>query len=118
MSSSVGGASEGDGNQETKTSPNPLEQIFNQSMSRIACSLPQPLLTVLGTIEEYLDDYFECIRHGSTVRKELIYGILNFFSCAYILPVIPSVMYKAGYESVPSYCISALMTGILMYKIW
>jgi AGZA family xanthine/uracil permease-like MFS transporter len=61
---------------------------------------------------DFLEDFFECIRAGSTVEVEVFAGIINFFSCMYILAVIPSQMQKAGYDSERSAAVISLVTGV------
>lgn len=63
-------------------------------------------------IANYLDDYFECTRAGSTVETEIFAGIINFFSCMYIIAVLPPSFARAGYDSLAVACAISLMCGI------
>ena len=63
-------------------------------------------------IATLLDDHFECTRYGSTVETEIFAGIINFFSCMYIIAVVPPSFEKAGYDSLSVACAISLMCGI------
>jgi AGZA family xanthine/uracil permease-like MFS transporter len=45
-----------------------------------------------------VDLYFECSCRGSSVETEIFAGIINFFSCSFILAVVPFQLHKAHYN--------------------
>jgi hypothetical protein len=49
-------------------------------------------------LSEKLDKNFEVTERKTTVISEITCGFLHFFSCLYVLPVVPSQMTIAGYN--------------------
>jgi len=45
-----------------------------------------------------LDKSFEVTERNTTVQSEIICGFIQFFSCLYVLPVVPEQMNLAGYN--------------------
>eukprot|EP00607_Mallomonas_marina_P008987 CAMPEP_0182417014 /NCGR_PEP_ID=MMETSP1167-20130531/1453_1 /TAXON_ID=2988 /ORGANISM="Mallomonas Sp, Strain CCMP3275" /LENGTH=739 /DNA_ID=CAMNT_0024590283 /DNA_START=59 /DNA_END=2279 /DNA_ORIENTATION=- len=66
----------------------------------------------LTGFDKTLEDFFKIRRRGSTVKIEIVTGIVQFISCLYILPVVPQQMYKAGYDKVSSIVSTAAACGI------
>lgn len=52
----------------------------------------------LQIIASILEDIFHIEERGSTIRNELFCGVVHFFACMYVIPVIPGQMAKAGYH--------------------
>jgi AGZA family xanthine/uracil permease-like MFS transporter len=69
-------------------------------------------LTFLSPLYEKLEDYFECVRAGSSVETEIFAGFINFFSCMYVLAVVPQQMGKVGYDTETSAAVISFVTGI------
>jgi AGZA family xanthine/uracil permease-like MFS transporter len=63
-------------------------------------------------VYDALEDYFDCTSAGSTVETELFAGVINFFSCMYILAVVSEQMGKAGYDTQISAAVISFVTGI------
>eukprot|EP01040_Poterioochromonas_malhamensis_P015317 gene15317-17128_t len=66
----------------------------------------------LHPVYDILEDFFECIRCGSSVELEFFAGLINFFSCTYVLAVVPPQMATAGYDSQTSAAVISLITGL------
>ena len=49
-------------------------------------------------LSEKLDKNFEVTERKTTVNSEITCGFIHFFSCLYVLPVVPSQMTIAGYN--------------------
>lgn len=54
--------------------------------------------TCLQIIASILEDIFHIEERGSTIGNELFCGLVHFFACMYVIPVIPGQMAKAGYH--------------------
>ncbi len=73
------------------------KRIFNAIKSWYRANFKLP--TACIPIFDKVDKYFGCTSKGSNVELEIFAGIINFFSCSYILAVVPLQMAAAGYSS-------------------
>ena len=49
-----------------------------------------------GTLNRWLDQFFELSRHRTTIRREVVAGLTTFFTMAYIVAVNPAILTAAG----------------------
>jgi len=61
-----------------------------------------PSTGFLGQVEEMCESVFHVRKRKTTIRKELVCGLIQFISCLYVLPVVPEQMSKAGYDDTSS----------------
>jgi AGZA family xanthine/uracil permease-like MFS transporter len=88
-----------------------LEQLVDKFSSRLTLSFP-PAPPELIPYRDYVDNFFEIKKKGTTFQVEVLSGLINFFSSMYVLAVIPNQMALAGYDAHVSVSIVGLITGI------
>ncbi len=68
----------------------------------------------LQPLYDLLDDFFQCSSSScnSSVELEFFAGLINFFSCTYVLAVVPPQMAIVGYNSETSAAVISLITGL------
>lgn len=49
---------------------------------------------------------FRLEQRGTTAKKEIFAGFIQYISCLYIMSLIPSEMKAAGYDKTPAFCIT------------
>ena len=85
---------------------------FNKSLSTLSFVKKATTPEVLKPLFSQLDEYFECTERGSSVGVEVVSGFINFFSCSFILAVIPEIMSNANYDSNSTNSIVSLACGL------
>jgi len=63
-------------------------------------------------MEILLEILFKLRRRGVSVRSEVYSGTIQFFSCLYVLAVIPQQLVAAGYNPHDAMCITAVTCGV------
>ena len=63
-------------------------------------------------IENLCEILFHIKRRNTTIQRELRFGLVQFVSCLYILPVVPIQMQPAGYSIIPTIVVTAAISGI------
>ncbi len=61
---------------------------------------------------EFLNNFFGISKKGSTVRRELLAGLVTFLSMAYILAVNPSILGTTGMDSGAIFMATAISSGL------
>lgn len=71
-------------------------------------------------LQKYLDEVFEISRRKSTVRREVLCGVVQFISCLYVLAVIPKQYVLVGMDQLSSTEITALAcsAGCIMASVF
>ena len=59
-----------------------------------------------------LDSYFKVKKKGSTVKREMLAGLITFLSMAYILAVNPGILSAAGMDFGAVFLATAIATGL------
>mmetsp|Transcript_6225 Transcript_6225/g.6426 ORF Transcript_6225/g.6426 Transcript_6225/m.6426 type:complete len:679 (-) Transcript_6225:222-2258(-) len=67
---------------------------------------------VLVGYEKILEDWFRIRERRSSIKIELIAGVVQFVSCSYVLPVIPAQFAPVGYDRVSSVVATCAAMGI------
>lgn len=72
-------------------------------------------------MEEKLDKLFHLKERGTTVRTEVLAGLITFVTAAYVLAVNPSVMsaartFNTAGIGVVLFCVGLVITGVLMAR--
>ncbi len=76
-------------------------------------------ISILSTMK-FLDNYFEITKSGSTMYRELVAGVVTFFSMSYILFVNPSILAETGMDKSAQFTATAVATifGCLIMGIY
>jgi AGZA family xanthine/uracil permease-like MFS transporter len=74
----------------SKSAESSVREWYKKTFRLPACLLP---------FYDITDLYFECTCRGSSVETEIFAGVINFFSCSFILAVVPHQLHKAHYNS-------------------
>ena len=84
----------------------------NKSIATLSFIKSAETPDILKPLFEFLNNFFGCSLRGSSVGVEIASGIINFFSCAFLLAVIPSVMARNGYNADNTTAIVAILCGV------
>jgi hypothetical protein len=63
-------------------------------------------------VENACEILFHIKRRGTTIKRELYFGLVQFISCLYVLPVVPHQLYPAGYNTQPTIIATAALSGV------
>lgn len=63
-------------------------------------------------LSDKLDKSFEISERNTTVHTEILLGFVQFFSCLYVLPVVPAQMEQAGYNKNSSIAATSLACAL------
>jgi AGZA family xanthine/uracil permease-like MFS transporter len=74
--------------------------------------LPLLIPTSFLPYYQHIDNFFQCTALGSSIETEVFAGIIDFFACLYVLPVISAQMEEAGYNRQSSCAVISLITGL------
>ena len=69
------------------------------------------------TIEAFLERQFDLVRHGTTVRTELVAGLTTFLTMVYVVFVNPTILANAGMDKGAVFsatCIAAAASTLVM----
>jgi adenine/guanine/hypoxanthine permease len=99
--------------------PNTIEknlispEINDKNNHQILRATDSSSLSILERIEKMFHrKIFHLKERGVTVRSEIYCGLIQFVSCCYVLPVVPTQLEQAGYDASATIIVTALMTGI------
>ena len=63
-------------------------------------------------IDNACEILFHVKRRNTTIKRELYFGLLQFVSCLYVLPVVQNQLFPAGYSREPTVVVTAAASGI------
>lgn len=63
-------------------------------------------------VEKFFEILFKIQSRGTTVNKEVYFGLVHFISCAYVLVVVPSQLARVGYPYSETVVAVGLCCGI------
>ena len=64
---------------------------------------------IIGKFEDLCEELFHVRKRKTTIRREIILGVVQWISCLYVLPVVPEQMHRAHYEPVSSIVATSAM---------
>lgn len=85
---------------------------FNKNVSTLKFVKRAQTPAYLKSTFTFLDNFFNCTGRGTSVGVEIFAGMVNFFSCMYILAAIPVFMKNAGYNADNALAIISLGCGL------
>jgi len=73
----------------------------------------EPLVTkVPDWLATYIEHVFKLKKRNVTAEQEFYYGVVQFISCLYVLPVVPYQMKRVGYDETYSIIATSAMCAI------
>ena len=63
-------------------------------------------------LEHMCEILFHTKRRGSSLTREMYLGVIQYFSCLYMLPVLHAQMKPAGYKEEPTIVVTAACSGV------
>jgi len=69
-------------------------------------------ISLRKAIENFCEIVFHIRSRNTTIEKELYFGVIQFISCLYVLPVVPIQLEPAGYSRTETAVVTAAASGI------
>lgn len=89
-----------------------VKAVDKHSHSHDDHDAPPPPTRVPEWMGDYIEHVFKLRKRNTTAEQEIYYGIIQFISCLYVLPVVPFQMKRVGYDETASIVATSVTCAI------